>query len=116
MPNWITGPPTLEQVAEHLKNQGGLWMLGSGSRFHGADITHLSIFDDKIMGYLPSENRYLPIATDGLPVDYAALRKVEETAVRLVAKLDSLDAGCDGTTMPQIASLRAALKELEESQ
>jgi len=107
MTDWITGPPSPDQVAEHGK-RGGLWNICGETFVIIQRVTLEGVnFGDA------SRLRFFPVGEDGLPVDYAALRKVEETAVRLVAKLDSLDAGCDGTTMPQIASLRAALKELE---
>ena len=100
MTDWIVGPPTPEQVAEHAKRhpygfvaKTGHWLrLRRG--YDGAELCLLSVGIQEGIVLCNSccgwqtlegmEDLYLPVTAEGLPVDYAAL-KAENAAIRAAA-------------------------------
>ena len=118
--DWITGPPSPEQVAEHARKysfafkhgrQYGLWLVRE-DRALRPEIRQLAMDDrgnatDNWNAVL-IPGQYLPLTADGLPVDYAALRKVVEAAKKQAG-------GRYGEHFRASHELRDALKELEDA-
>jgi hypothetical protein len=81
MTDWIQGPPSAEQVAEHAKEHPlyegfGLWLLVKEGH---PDMTLLTTevgMVNPIVGYRPKNARYLPLTAEGLPTDYVRLREI----------------------------------------
>ena len=116
--DWLAGPPSAAQVAEHAKKypsryvpDAGRWLCRSA---HGEpQVCLLNIAKEKVRQsgvdewFTPAdvEFQYLPIDSEGLPVDYGALQKVAEAAKRQ-SRSRVLHVSKD---------LRTALRELEEA-
>lgn len=127
MPNWLTGPPSAAQVAQHAKKYPcsrndapyGLWLvLENGAVYpdtirlmsrDGEEVTTPGIFP------VPQRARYLPLTAEGLPTDYAALLKVKKAASRLYRLMSDDSLFSHQHRASACIDLCSALKELEEA-
>lgn len=140
MANWLVGPPSATQVAEHARKypQGsvgiyGMWMVCYADAAWSAGIIFMR-YDPDFIGKIssfgvppPSTARYLPLTREGLPVDYAELQ-ADNARMRQVisARIDKCRVEWEreislrtfftdhDKACRRCADLRAALKGLEK--